>query len=145
MPFVVAEFDPGEISFFHHDRAFRRYDPPQTHTTSVHPGLATYGSLAPGRPNAHQLQSLNGRWISGHVHGTLVEAGWGAALGYPALVLAPTDPAIELHVFESIELPLHWARLDDFEGPEYERLPVTVHTAEGDLEAFLYAHRSTCA
>src|SRR6476620_721659 len=39
MPFVVAEFDPGEISFFHHDRAFRRYDPPQTHTTSVHPGL----------------------------------------------------------------------------------------------------------
>jgi gamma-glutamylcyclotransferase (GGCT)/AIG2-like uncharacterized protein YtfP len=107
--------------------------------------LATYGSLAPGRPNAHQLQSLNGRWISGHVHGTLVEAGWGAALGYPALVLAPTDPAIELHVFESIELPLHWARLDDFEGPEYERLPVTVHTAEGDLEAFLYAHRSTCA
>ncbi len=107
--------------------------------------LATYGSLAPGRPNAHQLQSLKGRWISGHVHGTLVEAGWGAALGYPALVLAPTDPAIELHVFESIELPLHWARLDDFEGPEYERLPVTVHTAEGDLEAFLYAHRSTCA
>ena len=67
--------------------------------------LATYGSLAPGRPNAHQLQSLKGRWISGHVHGTLVEAGWGAALGYPALVLAPTDPAIELHVFESIELP----------------------------------------
>ena len=107
--------------------------------------LATYGSLAPGRPNAHQLQSLKGRWISGHVHGTLVEAGWGAALGYPALILAPTDPAIELHVFESIELPLHWARLDDFEGPEYERLPVTVHTAEGDLEAFLYAHRSTCA
>src|SRR6185436_20193856 len=40
MPFGVAEFDPGEISFVHHDRAFRRYDPPQTHTTSVHPGLA---------------------------------------------------------------------------------------------------------
>src|SRR6476659_6359700 len=85
--------------------------------------LATYGSLAPGRPNAHQLQSLKGRWISGHVHGTLVEAGWGAALGYPALVLAPTDPAIELHVFESIELPLHWARLDDFEGPNMNGCP----------------------
>jgi len=45
MPFVVAEFDPGEISFFHHDRAFRRYDPPQTHTTSVHPGLVRVEAL----------------------------------------------------------------------------------------------------
>jgi hypothetical protein len=39
MPFVVAEFDPREISFSHHDRAFRCYNPPQAVTSSVHPGL----------------------------------------------------------------------------------------------------------
>ena len=54
MPFVVAEFDPREISFFHHDRAFRRYDPLQTPTESVYPGL---GRNAPpclsGNSNTH--------------------------------------------------------------------------------------------
>ena len=55
MPFVVAEFDPGEISFFHHDRAFRRYDPPQTHTTSVHPGLAV--PVNRGAPDQHRVGS----------------------------------------------------------------------------------------
>src|SRR3954452_19766530 len=39
MPFVPAECDPREISFFHHDRAFRRYDPLRTATQSVYPGL----------------------------------------------------------------------------------------------------------
>src|SRR5258706_10043270 len=39
MPFVVAEFDPREISFFHHDRAFRCFDPPPAATSSVYPGL----------------------------------------------------------------------------------------------------------
>src|SRR6478672_5157567 len=28
MPFGMAECDPREISFFHHDRAFRFHDPP---------------------------------------------------------------------------------------------------------------------
>ena len=49
--------------------------------------LATYGSLAPGRPNHHQLDGLEGRWSKGHVDGLLVDAGWGASLGYPALFL----------------------------------------------------------
>ena len=40
MPFAVAEFDPREISFFHHDRAFRHYDPLQATIQSVYPGLA---------------------------------------------------------------------------------------------------------
>jgi len=35
--------------------------------------LATYGTLAPGRPNHHQLDGLTGRWLEGHVNGTLVE------------------------------------------------------------------------
>jgi gamma-glutamylcyclotransferase (GGCT)/AIG2-like uncharacterized protein YtfP len=79
-----------------------------------------------------------GRWLVGEVRGTLVGAGWGAALGYPGLILSPDGPAIEVHVFESAELPAHWARLDAFEGPGYRRVVVDVSTAEGTLPTSLY-------
>ena len=100
--------------------------------------LATYGSLAPGRPNHHQLAGLEGRWLKGHVDGLLVDAGWGASLGYPALVLNPAGTAIGVDVFESIDLPAHWARLDAFEGPGYERVVTTVHMPTGDIDAYIY-------
>jgi gamma-glutamylcyclotransferase (GGCT)/AIG2-like uncharacterized protein YtfP len=100
--------------------------------------LATYGTLAPGRPNHHQLDGLEGRWVKGHVDGMLVDAGWGASLGYPALVLDPAGSAIGVDVFESVDLPAHWARLDTFEGPGYERVVTTVHMPSGDAAAFIY-------
>ena len=100
--------------------------------------LATYGSLAPGRPNHHQLAGLEGRWLKGHVDGLLVDAGWGASLGYPALVLNPAGTAIGVDIFESIDLPAHWARLDAFEGPGYERVVTTVHMPTGDIDAYIY-------
>src|SRR5918993_417143 len=100
--------------------------------------LATYGSLAPGRPNHHQLDGLDGRWSRGHIHGTLVDAGWGAGLGYPALILDPDGPSIEVHVFESVDLPAHWSRLDRFEGPGYRRAATTVHMPSADADAFVY-------
>ena len=43
--------------------------------------LATYGTLAPGRSNYHQLSDLRGEWSIGTVRGKLVDKGWGAALG----------------------------------------------------------------
>ena len=104
--------------------------------------LATYGTLAPGRPNHHHLDGLRGRWFEGHVYGTLVEAGWGAALGFPALILDPDAPAIDVHVFESADLPAHWAHLDEFEGPGYERIPVTIQTPRGVRAAYIYALRA---
>ena len=104
--------------------------------------LATYGSLAPGRPNHHQLDGLEGRWLGGHVHGTLLNAGRAAGLGYPALVLDPDGSAVEVHVFESADLPAHWSRLDDFEGPGYLRVATTVNTTSGQLDAFIYVLRS---
>src|SRR5262245_63560459 len=79
--------------------------------------LIAYGTLAPGRPNHHQLATLEGRWISGVVRGDLVNAGWGDELGYPALVLKPDGAPVDVQVFESKDLPRHWERLDDFEGP----------------------------
>jgi gamma-glutamylcyclotransferase (GGCT)/AIG2-like uncharacterized protein YtfP len=101
--------------------------------------LATYGTLAPGRPNHHQLAALTGRWLRGRLRGRLVEVGWGAALGFPGLVLDATGPTIEVQVFESHDLPRHWDRLDAFEGPGYRRVATRVHTDEGELEAFIYA------
>lgn len=104
--------------------------------------LATYGSLAPGRPNHHQLDGLKGRWLDGHVCGRLVNAGWGADLGYPALILDPKGPAISVHVFESLDLLENWSRLDDFEGSGYQRVVTTVHTPAGDIEASIYVLRA---
>ena len=51
--------------------------------------LVVYGTLAPGRPNHSQLTGLDGRWSPGQLRGRLVDAGWGASLGYPGLVLGP--------------------------------------------------------
>lgn len=100
--------------------------------------LATYGTLAPGRPNHHQLDGLDGRWFAGHLHGRLLDAGWGATLGYPALVLDQDGDRVDVQVFESADLPAHWSRLDDFEGAQYTRALVTVHTSGGPVEAFAY-------
>jgi gamma-glutamylcyclotransferase (GGCT)/AIG2-like uncharacterized protein YtfP len=112
-----------------------------TTSTDGHHRLATYGSLAPGRPNHRHVAGLRGRWLTGDVHGRLVDEGWGAALGYPALLLAPDGPAVAVQVLESEDLPAHWSRLDDFEGPGYERVLTTVRTADGDLEAYIYVGR----
>jgi gamma-glutamylcyclotransferase (GGCT)/AIG2-like uncharacterized protein YtfP len=103
--------------------------------------LATYGSLAPGRPNHHLLDGLDGRWLEGVVYGRLVDAGWGADLGYPALILDPSGSAIPVQVFESIDLADSWSRLDDFEGPGYERVVTTVRTSAGDVDASIYVLR----
>jgi len=95
--------------------------------------LVAYGTLAPGHPNQHQLDGLNGRWLGGQVRGALVQQGWGAALVYPALILDPEGPAVAVQIFESPDLPSHWPRHDDFEGPGYQRVAVPVETADGPL------------
>jgi gamma-glutamylcyclotransferase (GGCT)/AIG2-like uncharacterized protein YtfP len=94
--------------------------------------------LAPGRQNHGQLRDLAGRWLVGQVRGSLVEAGWGAELGYPALVLDPEGQRIEVFVFESEALLHHWDRLDAFEGHGYRRTAVDVATDEGVLPTSIY-------
>ena len=100
--------------------------------------LVTYGTLGPGRPNHHQLSDLPGRWLAGRVRGSLVEEGWGAELGYPALILDADGAPIDVDVFESPELHHHWDRLDAFEGAGYRRVAVDVETAEGVITASIY-------
>jgi gamma-glutamylcyclotransferase (GGCT)/AIG2-like uncharacterized protein YtfP len=100
--------------------------------------LATYGTLAPGRPNHHQLSKLRGEWSIGTIRGKFIDKGWGAALGYPALVLDAGGDRIEVHLFRSADLPNHWRRLDDFEGSEYRRASVQVETEDGLVDAWIY-------
>ena len=100
--------------------------------------LAVYGSLAPGRENHGQLAGLNGRWRRGAVRGHLAPSGWGAALGYPGLTLDPDGPLVEVEIFESADLPAHWARLDAFEGDGYRRAATPVATDTGEVTAWVY-------
>lgn len=72
------------------------------------------------------------------IRGHLYPRGWGAATGYPGIVLAEDGPLVEVHLFTSDDLPAHWPRIDAFEGPGYRRVPVTVTVEEVALRAQVY-------
>ena len=102
--------------------------------------LIAYGSLVPGGSNEAQLRGLHGSWRPGWVTGTLAEAGWGAAAGYPALRWSPNIGArVPAQVFTSPELADHWPRLDAFEGEKYRRILAPIYDDDGLLEiGYLY-------
>jgi len=100
--------------------------------------LAVYGTLAPGKPNHHQLDGLGGDWGDGIVRGRLINKGWAAEGGYPALILDPVAQDIDVQVFSSRDLPAHWARLDAFEGEDYRRVAVDVAIGAASVAAWIY-------
>jgi gamma-glutamylcyclotransferase (GGCT)/AIG2-like uncharacterized protein YtfP len=93
--------------------------------------LAVYGTLAPGRKYHWVLAGLKGTWSPGRVHGHLHPEGWGQTEGYPALVYDESAPEIAVEVLQSDDLPFHWARIDEFEGPQYRRTLVPVSFESG--------------
>lgn len=95
--------------------------------------LIVYGSLAPSGPNHRLLEGLDGEWREGWVTGELLEQGWSAAMSYPALRWCPEGGEIPAYLFISDDLPRHWARLDDFEGLEYERILAPFQDQKGGL------------
>lgn len=101
--------------------------------------LAVYGSLAPGEENERELADLAGSWRRGLVRGDLLDRGWGARIGFPAFVRNPEGSEVDVQVFESEELPRHWARLDAFEGLGYTRILVPVRCEDEVVVAWLYA------
>lgn len=101
--------------------------------------LFVYGTLAPGRPNAHVLAEVPGTWTAATVVGTLLPQGWGAAAGYPGIVLDERGETVHGLVFSSDALPAHWARLDDFEGDGYRRVVTTARYDDGrSEEVYIY-------
>ncbi|MEL7371660.1 MAG: gamma-glutamylcyclotransferase family protein [Myxococcota bacterium] len=104
--------------------------------------LFVYGTLAPGRPNAHILADVPGTWTPGYVRGRLVDEGWGAAEGYPGIIIEPEAPQVAGFIFSSPALHQHWVRLDDFEGDGYVRVEVQAKLDSGPVvSAYIYALR----
>jgi gamma-glutamylcyclotransferase (GGCT)/AIG2-like uncharacterized protein YtfP len=52
-------------------------------------------------------------------------------MGYPGIVLDDSGNRVQGFIFTSVNLPNHWDVLDEFEGAEYERVPVDVTTSSG--------------
>ena len=93
--------------------------------------LFVYGTLAPGRANAHVLADLRGVWEPATVTGTLLPDGWGAAAGYPGLILDAQGMPVAGFLFSSDALAQHWPHLDAFEGDGYVRVVTTATGADG--------------
>jgi gamma-glutamylcyclotransferase (GGCT)/AIG2-like uncharacterized protein YtfP len=104
--------------------------------------LFVYGTLAPGRPNEHVLAEVPGTWQPATVKGTLRQEGWGAAVGYPGIVLDEIGSEVRGFVFSSDELAAHWTRLDEFEGEGYKRVLAPATLEDGTIvHAYIYALR----
>lgn len=102
--------------------------------------LFVYGTLAPGRPNAHILADVPGRWEPARATGRLVQEGWGAAAGYPGIVLDEQGGPVAGLLFSSEALGDHWQRLDAFEGDGYVRVLTRVTRQDGStVDAYVYA------
>jgi gamma-glutamylcyclotransferase (GGCT)/AIG2-like uncharacterized protein YtfP len=93
--------------------------------------LFVYGSLAPGRSNAHVLAPLDGTWQHATVRGQLKRQGRGATMGFPGLVLDAAGDEIAGLVFSSAHLASFWNTLDDLGGVDYERVVVEATFADG--------------
>ena len=104
--------------------------------------LAIYGTLAPGEVNHSQIAGIPGDWIDGFVRGDLLQTGWGAEHGFPALAWRPDGARVATKLFIASDLPSHWRRLDEFEGDGYRRILVPIETDDGIVAiANLYADR----
>jgi gamma-glutamylcyclotransferase (GGCT)/AIG2-like uncharacterized protein YtfP len=101
--------------------------------------LFVYGTLAPGRPNEHLLSAVPGTWQRGIVRGHLVQEGWGAEQGYPGVVVDESAGPVGGYVLTSEVLDLEWARLDQFEGTQYQRVLAQIELESGQsVEAYVY-------
>jgi gamma-glutamylcyclotransferase (GGCT)/AIG2-like uncharacterized protein YtfP len=106
--------------------------------------LFVYGTLAPGQPNEHILEGVPGTWEPAAVTGNLVARGWGAAVGFPAIVLDEHGPEVHGLLFTSDELGDHWKRLDEFEGDGYQRVLSSARLPDGrTVTTYIYVLRAS--
>lgn len=109
--------------------------------------LSVYGTLAPGQPFHHLLSAIPGIWRKGVFQGSFSAEGWGLTKGYPAAIWTPRENIeLPVHVFESGLLDSRWPRLDDFEGPDYQRILAPVKLESGEwVISHIYTLRQNLA
>lgn len=101
--------------------------------------LFVYGTLMPNCPNGHVLEEIVGKFVPATVKGHLKDAGWSASMGYPGIKLDEDGDTIHGFLFYSNNLINHWDNLDEFEGAEFERHPITVERYdELDVDTYIY-------
>lgn len=101
--------------------------------------LFVYGTLMPNCPNGHVLDNIVGKFTPATVKGYLKDAGWSASMGYPGIKLDPDGDTVHGYLFSSSNLINHWDNLDEFEGEEFQREPVTVETYdEIEYDTYIY-------
>ena len=101
--------------------------------------LFVYGTLCPGRENAHILEPIGGTWRKGSVRGVVHILDCGPDQGLPAIVLDPEAGKVEGDLLTTEQLAQHWERIDAFEGAQYERVPVQVELDTGEkTNAWIY-------
>ncbi len=92
--------------------------------------LATYETLAPGRPNHYVLAPLGGEWTEVLIEGDLIPLGWGTALGYPGFRPRAGREAVAVWMLRASRLAGAWSEPDRFEGEGYRRILVPVFAKE---------------
>ena len=75
--------------------------------------------------------------------GSMLDVGWGAEHGYPALALRSDGPEVAGFLFTTPALAAHWSALDEFEGPGYTRVLAQARREDGELvETWVYVDRA---
>jgi gamma-glutamylcyclotransferase (GGCT)/AIG2-like uncharacterized protein YtfP len=88
------------------------------------------------------MDAIGGSWETATVRGTLRQAGWGAAMGYPGIDLDEHGGQVDGFLFTSTNLPDHWESLDAFEGEAYERVLTKATRNDGTtVDAYVYRLR----
>lgn len=104
--------------------------------------LFVYGTLAPGRSNAHVLSHVPGSWQKATIRGHLLHAGWGAEHGFPGVVIDESGIPVEGFVLSSDALGGEWERLDRFEGDQYQRVATQAQLEDGQVvQVYVYQLR----
>jgi gamma-glutamylcyclotransferase (GGCT)/AIG2-like uncharacterized protein YtfP len=89
--------------------------------------LAVYGTLVPGGSNHHLVAPLGGDWQPGTVRGRRTMR------TFPAFTWDERDAPVAVMLLTADGLPAAWARLDEFERPDYVRVLVPVRLRDGAL------------
>ena len=106
--------------------------------------LFVYGTLMPNCPNSYVLENIVGKFVPATVKGKLIDAGWSASMGYPGIRLEMGNDTIHGFLFYSDNLINHWDFLDEFEGAEFERVPVCVERFdEFEVDTFIYVLKAS--